>query len=458
MAKKIKTQYRCKECSAVSTRWSGRCHQCGAWESLVEEIEREENAVNRGKIGDLSVAPSAAGIMRLGDIDNTEAPRIRTGSEEFDRVLGGGITPGSLILVGGDPGIGKSTLMLQMCAAIERFNPLYITGEESLRQIKLRASRLPEPPESLMLLTETDIGVILPAIAGANTKIAVIDSIQTMYSQSVDSAPGGIVQVRECATALMQLAKRNGIAIFIIGHVTKDGMIAGPKQLEHLVDAVLQFEGDKTYSYRILRAVKNRFGSTNEIGVFEMVEAGLREVPNPSEIFLAQRNREDSGSAIVATVEGTRPLLIEVQALVTPTGYSVPQRSATGFEYRRLQMILAVLEKRLGVDFRHQDVFVNIAGGISLNDPAMDLGVAAAIVSSLRDVSLDSTMVIIGEIGLSGEVRPVPAIDQRLAETQKLGFKTALLPASNAAKVVRQKGLSLVPVERISLAFTQLFK
>ncbi len=458
MSKKQKTVFRCKECETVSARWSGRCHQCGAWESLVEEIERDDTVRHRTKTTKLSTTPESAGIIRLGEIDGSSSPRILTGIEEFDRTLGGGITPGSLILVGGDPGIGKSTLMLQICAMIERCNPLYITGEESLQQIKLRASRLPISPDSLMLMAETDINLILPAIAGSQTQIAVIDSIQTMYSQSVDAAPGGIVQVRECAAALMQIAKRNGIAIIIIGHVTKDGIIAGPKQLEHLVDTVLQFEGEKSYSYRILRALKNRFGSTNEIGVFEMIGTGLREVSNPSEIFLAQRNRSDSGTAIVATVEGTRPLIIEVQALVTPTGYSVPQRSVTGFEYKRLQMILAVLEKRLGVDFHHHDVFVNIAGGISLNDPAIDLGVAAALVSSLRDVPLDYSTVLVGEIGLTGEVRPVSAIDQRLTESHKLGFQTVMLPSQNAEKAQRPKGLHIIPINRISLALTQLFQ
>ena len=375
---------------------------------------------------------------------------------EFDRVLGGGIIAGSLILVGGDPGVGKSTLMLQMCRYLNPESTLYVTGEESLQQIKLRASRLQNIPDALNVMAETDIDTIAAAIKNLKPSVAIIDSIQTSRSEQIDATAGSITQVRECTALLMQIAKKTGTAIFIVGHVTKEGALAGPKILEHTVDTVLQFEGEKTYSYRILRAIKNRFGSTNEIGIFDMDEQGLREVPNPSEIFLSQRSDSQSGTAIVATIEGTRPLLIEVQALVTSTGYSNPQRTATGFDNRRLQMIIAVLEKRLGINFRDVDVFVNIAGGMTLSDPAVDLAMAAALVSSLRDNPLESDMVIMGEIGLTGEVRSISSIEQRLSEIQKLGFQRVLLPKGNVAKLSRTfDGLTLLPADRIAIALAE---
>lgn len=445
---KTKSRYVCQTCGAVSSGWAGRCHVCGTWESIVEEItDRTSNKKS-------SLQSSA--VVMLKDVDSLQTKRISTGIDELDRVLGGGITPGSLILVGGDPGIGKSTLMLQMCSQIVDSQPLYITGEESLFQIKLRASRLTSIPDTLQLMAETDVNRILDAIRSTKAKVVIVDSIQTVHSEQIESTAGSISQVRECAAMLMKEAKQSGTAIFIVGHVTKEGMIAGPKVLEHMVDTVIQFEGEKTYSYRILRAIKNRFGSTNEIGIFEMAEEGLRQVPNPSEIFLAQRNQQDSGTAIISTIEGTRPLLLEVQALVTPTNYNVPQRTPTGFDLRRLQMILAVLEKRLGLKFGEYDVFVNVAGGVSLDDPGVDLGVAAALVSSLRDNPLDPSMVLIGEIGLTGEVRPVSAIEQRLSEIQKLGFTSTMLPKSNFAKLPKQFDVNLIPVDRISLALAQL--
>lgn len=445
---KVKSRYVCQTCGAVSSGWAGRCHVCGTWDSIIEEIT--DRAPSKKSSGQTS------SIVMLKDVDSLQTKRIRTGIDELDRVLGGGITPGSLILVGGDPGIGKSTLMLQMCSQIEDSQPLYITGEESLFQIKLRASRLIGIPDTLQLMAETDVSRILDAIRSTKAKVVIVDSIQTVHSEQIESTAGSISQVRECAAMLMKAAKQSGTAIFIVGHVTKEGMIAGPKVLEHMVDTVIQFEGEKTYSYRILRAIKNRFGSTNEIGIFEMAEEGLRQVPNPSEIFLAQRNQQDSGTAIVATIEGTRPLLLEVQALVTPTNYNVPQRTPTGFDLRRLQMILAVLEKRLGLKFGEYDVFVNVAGGVSLDDPGVDLGVAAALVSSLRDNPLDPSMVLMGEIGLTGEVRPVSAVEQRLSEIQKLGFTSVMLPSSNFAKLPKQFDINLIPVERISLALAQL--
>jgi DNA repair protein RadA/Sms len=393
---------------------------------------------------------------QLGSVEVLSDQRIKTGILEFDRVLGGGIIAGSLILVGGDPGVGKSTLMLQMCRYLNPESTLYVTGEESLQQIKLRASRLQNIPDELNVMAETDIDTIAAAIKNLKPSVAIIDSIQTSRSEQIDATAGSITQVRECTALLMQIAKKTGTAIFIVGHVTKEGALAGPKILEHTVDTVLQFEGEKTYSYRILRAIKNRFGSTNEIGIFDMDEQGLREVPNPSEIFLSQRSDSQSGTAIVATIEGTRPLLIEVQALVTSTGYSNPQRTATGFDNRRLQMIIAVLEKRLGINFRDVDVFVNIAGGMTLSDPAVDLAMAAALVSSLRDNPLEADMVIMGEIGLTGEVRSISSIEQRLSEIQKLGFQRVLLPKGNVAKLSRTfDGLTLLPADRIAIALAE---
>jgi len=417
----------------------------------VEETITDQKSISLKKSGSSNVV-----AKQLGTVEVLSDKRITTGILEFDRVLGGGIIPGSLILVGGDPGVGKSTLMLQMCRHLNPEYTLYVTGEESLQQIKLRASRLQYIPDTLQVMAETDIETIAAAIKTLKPTVAIIDSIQTSRSENIDATAGSITQVRECTALLMQIAKKTGTAIFIVGHVTKEGALAGPKVLEHTVDTVLQFEGEKTYSYRILRAIKNRFGSTNEIGIFDMDEHGLREVPNPSEIFLSQRTDSQSGTAIVATIEGTRPLLIEVQALVTSTGYSNPQRTATGFDNRRLQMIIAVLEKRLGISFREVDVFVNIAGGMTLNDPAVDLAMAAALVSSLRDNPLEKDMVIMGEIGLTGEVRSISSIEQRLSEIQKLGFSRVLLPKGNVAKLSRAfDGLQLIPADRIAIALAE---
>ncbi|MES2766368.1 MAG: DNA repair protein RadA [Bacteroidota bacterium] len=450
---KSKTIFACTNCGATSARWAGKCPMCGEWNTFVEE---KQVSISTGKVAGRS-SNERAKIQKLSEVEGDHTIRIKTGIVELDRVLGGGITPGSLVLVGGDPGIGKSTLMLQMCAGLAKNPPLYISGEESLHQIKLRAARLHNIPDNLMLLPETNIEAIIDSIKATDCNVIIVDSIQTVFSENIESTPGSIVQVRECAALLMQTAKQNNKAIFIIGHVTKEGAIAGPKVLEHMVDTVLQFEGEKLYAYRILRALKNRFGSTNEIGIFEMAEEGLREVLNPSELFLSERRHKESGTAIVAAMEGSRPLLIEVQALATPTGYSVPQRMATGFDYKRLQMIVAVLEKRLGVQLRQHDVFVNVAGGISLNDPAVDIGVAAALVSSLRDTPVDSHTVLIGEIGLTGEVRSVPAIEQRIMEAQKLGFKNVVIPQGNFKKVPRSVTIGVKSVERISLAFAELF-
>jgi len=448
---KSKSMFVCQSCGFQTPKWSGKCVSCGTWESFVEEKQDD------GKKGSGKNSTREPKITILMDVPGETGDKIQTGIGELDRVLGGGITRGSLILVGGDPGIGKSTLMLQICSSVAHHSPLYITGEESLQQIKQRAARLTTVPKSLMLMAETDVDECVHAIANSDCGVVIVDSIQTMQSKEIESTPGSISQVRECSARLIEVAKRTNKPVFIVGHVTKEGSLAGPKVLEHMVDTVLQFEGEGVYTFRILRALKNRYGSTNEIGIFEMVESGLREVLNPSEIFLTQRSHEESGTAVCATVEGTRPLLVEVQALVTSTSYNVPQRSATGFDYKRLQMILAILEKRLGLNFSHSDVFVNVAGGVSLNDPAVDLGIAAALVSSLRDLPIEYGTVFVGEMGLTGEVRTVSAIEQRLGEAQKLGFKRAVLPQANLQKLSREYSISLLPVERISLALAQIF-
>ncbi|MGA2297687.1 MAG: DNA repair protein RadA, partial [FCB group bacterium] len=403
---KEKIIFICQECGSQSPRWQGKCNVCGSWDSFIEKRVSSDNKRHERKNSPKS------DLVRLDSISSEAEYRIKTGNNELDRVLGGGIIPGSLVLVGGDPGIGKSTLMLQMCSGLGNYKPLYVTGEESLQQIKYRSQRLEGIPDNLLLMSETNIEEIDIAINSSDSGVIIVDSIQAVYSDKIDSSPGSIVQVRECAALLMQTAKKTNKPIFIVGHVTKEGIIAGPKVLEHMVDTVIQFEGEKTYSYRILRAVKNRFGSTNEIGIFEMEETGLREVTNPSELFLAHRLDVDSGISIVAAIEGTRPVLLEVQALVSSSSYSVPQRSVTGFDIRRLQMILAVLEKRMGLRFGSYDIFVNVAGGIYLSDPSVDLGIAIALVSSLRDKPVSLKSVFIGEIGLTGEVRGVSFIDQ----------------------------------------------
>lgn len=446
---KQKLVYVCQSCGAASPRWVGKCPTCGEWNTYVEEVSiaKKENATSK-KI--------TAKITTMAEISTEREYRIKTGINEMDRVLGGGVVPGSLVLIGGDPGIGKSTLMLQLCEKISNNNPLYITGEESLQQIKYRAMRLPNSNDSLMLLAETNAEIINSAITNSSSSVIIVDSIQSIYTERIDSTPGSIGQVKECAMMLMQIAKKTGKAIFIIGHITKEGSIAGPKILEHLVDTVIQFEGEKHYTYRILRCLKNRFGSTNEIGVFEMTDKGLMEVDNPSEVFLSGRNADESGVAIVGTMEGERPILLEVQALVTATNYGVPQRSPNGFELRRLQMLLAVLEKRVGLRFSANDVFVNVAGGIYLNDSSCDFGIAAALVSSLRDVPIDIKTVYIGEIGLTGEVRAVSNIEQRLAEVEKLGFERAFVPATGLSKIRKNFGIKIVPVDKIATGIADL--
>ncbi len=451
---KTKTVFACSNCGASYPRWSGQCRSCNEWNTLVEERQVKAGSAGKGK-GARSTAQGR--VVALREISASGEERLHTGIGELDRVLGGGVVPGSIVLVGGDPGIGKSTLMLQMCAGLQPYAPLYVTGEESLQQIRFRALRLPTAPDDLQLLAETNIVRICDTIQQGATGLVVIDSIQTSYREDIESAPGSVAQVRECAALLMQKAKQSGIPVFLVGHVTKEGMIAGPKVLEHMVDTVLQFEGERVYSYRILRAVKNRYGSTNELGVFEMAEQGLREVANPSELFLSERSSGESGTAVVVAMEGTRPLVLEVQALATASSYGVPQRSATGYDYKRLQMILAILEKRLGLNLGQYDIFVNIAGGLRLDDPAIDLGIAAAIVSSYRDLPIDADIALIGELGLTGEVRAVTSIEARVHECRRLGFRSVMLPGSAMKRTSAIEGIELRPEERIVQALVDLF-
>jgi len=454
-AMKTKTQYRCTACGHIAPRWLGKCPACEAWGTLVEELA-ERGQTKGGKVRAARAVEAVA--QALTDVDTSEQPRTSTGHTELDRVLGGGMMPGSIVLVGGDPGMGKSTLMLQMCSSMaQRGGALYVTGEESLHQLRQRADRLAVSTQGISVAAETSIETIAALIERMQPAVAVVDSVQTVVTEMLESSAGTVAQVRECTARLTQVAKRTGIPIVIIGHVTKDGAIAGPKVLEHMVDTVLQFEGDGMYSYRVLRALKNRFGSTNELGVFDMTSAGMRDVSNPSEVLLSQRHGGQPGTAIVAVMEGTRPLLIEVQALVSPTGYSMPQRVSTGYDGRRLQMLLAILEKRGGVQVRQSDVFVNVAGGIAIQDPAVDLGVAAAVVSSVTDMAIGIADVFIGELGLTGEVRHVAYAEQRVSEALRLGMKRVYLPAAAVDGISGEARSALSPVDRIAPFLNEVF-
>jgi DNA repair protein RadA/Sms len=426
----VKKIYACTSCGATSPKWAGKCTSCGEWNTIVEEvIQKESKREERQKIWKGS-KPEAPKPTPLNMIKSGNTLRIDTPDEELNRVLGGGIVPGSLILIGGQPGIGKSTLMLQLTLGV-RARVLYVSGEESEEQIKMRADRVAEKHSDCYILTETNTSKIFQHAQNIEPDIIIIDSIQTLAASHIDSTPGSISQVRETAGELQRFAKETNIPIFIIGHITKEGSIAGPKLLEHIVDVVLQFEGDQNYTYRILRTLKNRFGSTDEMGIYEMQSSGLRQVSNPSELLISQKDDDLSGSAICSTIEGQRPILIETQALVTRAVYGTPQRSATGFDLRRLSMLLAVLEKRCGFPFAMNDVFLNIAGGIRVDDPAIDLAIVAALISSLQDVSIPHNTCFAGEIGLSGEIRAVNRIDQRIQEADRLGFKEIYISKYN---------------------------
>lgn len=451
MAKGKKTIYFCQNCGHEAGKWLGQCPACKEWNTFVEEKVTVSKSVGAREYQELNVLP-------LSQVKTEEEERIGTKMEELDRVLGGGIVPGSLILVGGDPGIGKSTLLLQVCQNLtwEKRKVLYISGEESLRQIKLRAQRMGEFTDNLLLLCETNLELIKGVIEREKPEVVVIDSIQTMYSEEVGSAPGSVSQVREATNMLMQLAKGLNITIFIVGHVTKEGTVAGPRVLEHMVDTVLYFEGDRHASYRILRGVKNRFGSTNEIGVFEMRQNGLTEVKNPSEFMLNGRLEDSSGSVVACSMEGTRPILLEIQALVCESNFGMPRRTAAGTDYNRVNLLMAVLEKRIGYRLSNYDAYVNIAGGIKINEPALDLGIVMAIVSSYKNRPVEEGTIIFGEVGLNGEVRAVSMPEQRVAEAKKLGFAKCIMPAVSVESVKNVKGIQIIGVKNLNEAM-QLF-
>jgi DNA repair protein RadA/Sms len=445
---KVKSIFLCQDCGYESPKWMGKCPGCQAWNTMVEETIRPEKNVRGLSSGDTNLKQRPQSIV---EVKSEQEPRIPTNYQEFNRVLGGGIVPGSLVLVGGDPGIGKSTLLLQTSAQLAQKGErvLYISGEESVKQTKLRADRLDIAAKDLFVLAETDLELIEQAMGDVMPSVMIIDSIQTVYRSEVTSAPGSVSQVRESTSHLMRMAKTKGIAIFIVGHVTKEGAIAGPRLLEHMVDAVLYFEGERHHTFRILRAVKNRFGSTNEIGVFEMKEEGLEEVLNPSEIFLEERSKGAAGSTVVASLEGTRPMLVELQALISPTSFGNPRRMATGIDHNRVSLLMAVLEKRVGLLLQNQDAYLNVAGGVRLDEPAIDLAVAISIASSFRDAPTKPTDVMIGEIGLTGEVRRVSRIEQRIHEAAKLGFTRAIIPDKNIGGWTVPKGIKVVGVSTV---------
>ena len=428
MAKtKVKTAYFCQSCGSQHPKWQGQCSVCKEWNTVVEEVVQKEVV----KVWSKNESKHKVKALKVADISIESEERIQTDNIELDRVLGGGIVPGAIILLGGEPGIGKSTLMLQLALSLRNCKTLYVSGEESDKQIKMRAERLGEGASDCYILTETATQNIFTHIKEVQPDLVVIDSIQTLHTQSIDSSPGSISQIRETAAELLRFAKETATPVILIGHITKDGNIAGPKILEHMVDVVLQFEGDRNHIYRILRAQKNRFGSTAEIGIYEMVSQGLREVHNPSEILISQKEEPLSGTAISATVEGMRPMLIEIQALVSSAVYGTPQRSATGFDLRRLNMLLAVLEKRCGFRLGAKDVFLNITGGIKVDDPSIDLAVVCAILSSNEDVAIPDKICLAGEVGLSGEIRPATRIEQRILEAEKLGFEQIFISQYN---------------------------
>ena len=472
---KDKTVFVCTECGFDSPKWTGKCPSCGMWNTMVEKTIRAEKpsatvSLRKSASGKPDGTPQPETLDR---IETTEEPRIDMVDSELNRVLGGGLVQGSIVLLGGEPGIGKSTLILQTVMQLQGQKVLYVSGEESARQIKMRADRLAESTHrmeananananvssnNLLVLCETSLENIYTQIKETKPTIVVIDSIQTISSEYVESSAGSLTQVRECAASLLKFAKESGTPVLLIGHITKDGTIAGPKILEHIVDAVLQFEGDQHYLYRILRPIKNRFGSTSELGIYEMRENGLRQVSNPSELLLTDSHQGMSGVSIACTIEGVRPFLIEVQALASTAVYGTPQRSAIGFDVRRMNMLLAVLEKRVGFKLGQKDVFLNIAGGLKVSDPAIDLAVISAILSSSLDIAIDRTVCMTGEVGLSGEIRPVSRIEQRIAEAGKLGFERIIIPSANMHGLNTKKaGIEIVPVSKVEEAFKQLF-
>lgn len=455
---KTKTVYVCSHCGADSPKWLGKCPNCGEWNTYVEEVvAKEVPSAKRPAPSGLSERGQARPVL-LRDITAEKEDRLDMKDQELNRVLGGGLVKGSLVLIGGEPGIGKSTLVLQTILKLHDLKVLYVSGEESYRQLKMRADRLAPDSQNCLILCETNLEQIFVQAQNVQPDLLIIDSIQTIFTELVESSPGSVSQVRECSAAILKYAKESGVPVLLIGHINKEGSIAGPKVLEHIVDTVLQFEGDQHYMYRILRSIKNRFGSTAELGIYEMRQEGLREVSNPSELLLTQNHEGLSGVAIAAAIEGIRPFLIETQALVSSAVYGTPQRSATGFDIRRMNMLLAVLEKRAGFKLAQKDVFLNIAGGLRVNDPAIDLAVLAAVLSSSLDISIEPGVCMAGEVGLSGEIRPVNRIEQRIMEAEKLGFSRILIPYNNLKGFDTSRcRIQIVQVRKVEEAFRQLF-
>lgn len=455
---KTKTVYVCSHCGADSPKWLGKCPNCGEWNTYVEEVvAKEVPSAKRPVPSGLSERGQARPVL-LRDITAEKEDRLDMKDQELNRVLGGGLVKGSLVLIGGEPGIGKSTLVLQTILKLHDLKVLYVSGEESYRQLKMRADRLAPDSQNCLILCETNLEQIFVQAQNVQPDLFIIDSIQTIFTELVESSPGSVSQVRECSAAILKYAKESGVPVLLIGHINKEGSIAGPKVLEHIVDTVLQFEGDQHYMYRILRSIKNRFGSTAELGIYEMRQEGLREVSNPSELLLTQNHEGLSGVAIAAAIEGIRPFLIETQALVSSAVYGTPQRSATGFDIRRMNMLLAVLEKRAGFKLAQKDVFLNIAGGLRVNDPAIDLAVLAAVLSSSLDISIEPGVCMAGEVGLSGEIRPVNRIEQRIMEAERLGFSRILIPYNNLKGFDTSRcRIQIVQVRKVEEAFRQLF-
>jgi len=449
---KIKTTFVCQNCGVNSAKWQGKCPGCGEWNSFAEEIISEKIAVKTNE------SSKSKNYSTLGDLETVELERIKIPDTELDRIIGGGIVPGSVTLIGGEPGIGKSTLLLQVALKLKNYKSLYISGEESINQIKMRAKRLGLLNPECYLITETNLEIILQFIQQIEPKLIIVDSVQTLHSSQIDSPAGSLTQIRECTARLSEISKNEHIPVFLIGHITKDGYLAGPKLLEHMVDTVLYFEGERNYDYRILRTIKNRFGSVSDLGIYEMSDKGLIEISNPSEVLLTQRDTELSGISTAAMLDGMRPMLIELQALVTPSYYGTPQRNSTGFDNKRLSMLLAVLEKRAGLKMISQDVFFNVAGGIKINDTATDLGTAAALVSSFFDSPVSHHFCFAGEIGLSGDIRPVRQLEKRIVEAEKIGFTSIFISTYNKVPKNQSKKIQIIPVENINQLINKLFK
>ncbi len=452
---KSKTVYVCQNCGTDSPKWIGKCPSCGEWNSYVEEIIHK--APSSSKVVIAGLEPTRQKPILISDVQTSVEERIDTSSNELNRVLGGGLVKGSLVLIGGEPGIGKSTLVLQDVLGMKGKRTLYISGEESVSQLKLRAERLSYKEPECYIVSETSLEQVFVHAQNVQPDLLIVDSIQTITTESIESSPGSVSQVRECAAALLKFCKTTNIPVLLIGHINKEGSIAGPKVLEHIVDTVLQFEGDQHYMYRIVRSIKNRFGSTAELGIYEMIQTGLREVSNPSEMLLTQNHEGLSGAAISATIEGVRPFLIETQSLVSSAAYGTPQRSATGFDIRRMNMLLAVLEKRAGFKLAQKDVFLNIAGGLKINDPGMDLSVISAVLSSSLDIAVPGDTCLAGEVGLSGEIRPVNRIEQRIFEAEKLGFSRIIIPANNLKGFTSKVAIKIETVRKVEEAFRLLF-